>query len=168
MHVTLGLVMGAFLARASRWRFASALAVPAALHALYDWPLLTLAYQRQGENAFTSPWMAILAAVLLCMWLLLRGPVANILASAIRGEPSRVAMPPGSARLLVRAAGALGFILWFGAWLAVGAVVIAAMFVHEVPAALAIVAILPGAFGDLWRRAHLKAASAPRPLGGVE
>jgi RsiW-degrading membrane proteinase PrsW (M82 family) len=154
-HVSWGLIMGYFVARAQSGRgsYLPALAVPILLHGLYDAVLMY--NQKLGEPSVSPGSIALFlafVAVLVAGWLLIRGPVSAEQGSIDDTMPSEHRMPDHLARRWWIAGGlaTLALILCVPAIL-LGAVA-GAVWIDLRYAALAALAITPLAFVDLWRR----------------
>lgn len=148
-HVALGLIMGGLIAASRGGRVPwAALAIPTLLHGAYNWALLATSAEAVIKAARDPIWLVAISTVLAATWLALRlvvGPLARAepFAEAARGRWTDrvIASAPVVAILLALLGG--GF---------VATSLAKAAFVDPSRLGLAVYALMPLAFADLWRR----------------
>ena len=153
-HVALGMISGLFVMRPAPKGLILAFAVPTVLHALYDWPLGLSEDRMRPFGLPNAVWTALVGAVLVAQWALLRGPVARALVTLKHARAAENSVPRSTAkRLIVWADRAAAFCSDVATIILIGAA-LAAVLNSSAHAAFALLAIMPVAFAHLWRRAH--------------
>src|SRR5262249_48710310 len=162
-HVAFGLIMGHYLTRAMQGRSSLFLAfcVPTALHGLYDWTLMQLAASSTPISIATLMWGAALATTLILTWLFVRGPVCETLGELQAAFGKGALVDPV---LEERTADILSRLLQVAAGLVVVVAAIAAFAIKLEYVAIALLAVMPLAFADLWRRVGVTTRAAALPV----
>jgi RsiW-degrading membrane proteinase PrsW (M82 family) len=162
-HVAFGLIMGHYLTRAMQGRGSLFLAfcVPTALHGLYDWTLMQLAASSTPISLATFVWGAALATTLILTWLFVRGPVCETL-SELQAEFGKAGLDRSA--LEERVADILSRLLQIVAGLVLFVAALAALAVKLEYVAIGLLAVMPLAFADLWRRVGVTTQTAALPV----
>jgi RsiW-degrading membrane proteinase PrsW (M82 family) len=153
-HVALGMVMGFFVMQTRRGAVFLAFAVPAALHGFYDWPALLFGDRIPAPHPWTAAWIGILVAALVALWVILHGPIANAILASRSAPAAEDAIGESIARRMVAFAGVTAILCWLCSGLILLGVALAAGFLDFRYAALSVLAVMPAAFANLWRRAR--------------
>lgn len=148
-HVALGAIMGLGLQRDVRRRWVFALLAPIALHGLYDWPAMAVAWDKAALNPTTLAYGVVFLGTLALTGYLVAAPIARALRAMAR-DPAMRRSAPANATFLLGLDG-LALLLRIGALIAVGVGVVAGIVVDTRYVALLAPAILPFTFAELWR-----------------
>jgi RsiW-degrading membrane proteinase PrsW (M82 family) len=154
-HVSWGLIMGCFVARAARGEgsILAALGLPILLHGAFD-AVLMYRDQVESDPLPTNLVLVILfATVLVSAWALIRWPVCGELARLDKAEPAETRMSDDAAGSVALAAGLSSLVLIALIPLGIAAAGTAAIAVDARYASLVVLSIMPWTFVELWRRA---------------